>query len=320
MAAHNEEEYVRSAVESVLGQSLPHFELLIIDDASTDNTASILADFHDPRIRIFRNEKCQGLTRSLIKGMAEARGAFIARLDADDLAMPERLEKQLAEFRNTPALGLVGSNCWMIDANGNRIGSRRMPPTDLAIRWRSIIDAPFLHPAIMFRVEAYKEAGGYDPSIEVEAAEDFDLWTRMLRVTQARNLSSKLIAYRMRRGSVSDRNRQRQLTSHDRIMQRTLAELMPGHGISTESLQLLRALYAGGSPPVPPDAIAPLVMEYWSLLQAFYVKHTDMPGWGPLVRYEWMRGVRRLLRAPRGRTTRQAWRTICTPKLACARP
>ena len=317
MAAHNEEAYVRGAVESILHQSFQQFELIVIDDASTDETAHILAGYRDSRMRVFRNETCQGLTKSLIKGMQEARGAFVARLDADDLAMPQRLEKQLAAFRKAPELGIVGSNCWVIDASGKRVGSRRVPLTDLAIRWRSLIDTPFFHPAVMFRAEVYKRAGGYDPSLQT--AQDYDLWTRMLRFTQARNLSRRLIAYRVRQGSVSDKRRTQQLANHDRISQHTLTELMPGHVIPPERHQLLRALYAGGPPTVPPGEIASLVMEYWSLLQEFYASHAGQPGWGTLLMQEWMRNAYRLQRAPWEKETRKAWRMISAPHLAALR-
>ncbi len=310
MAAHNEEAYVRASVESVLGQSFRNFELIIVDDASTDNTSRILASFTDPRIRIIRNTTCQGLTKSLIKGIEHAQGAFIARLDADDLAMYRRLEIQAELLSTLPEVGLVGSNCCIIDVNGRRIGSRRMPPTDLAIRWCSVFDTPFLHPSVMFRLETYKDAGGYDPSENVEAAEDFDLWVRMLQVTQARNLSSKLISYRVRQGSVSNRNRQRQLISHDHIVERTITELMPNHGISAERLKLLRALFAGGEPHPAPSEIATLVTDYWTLLARFRTRYATLPGWRALLARERLRCVRRLLKAAPGEARRRAWTRI----------
>jgi glycosyltransferase involved in cell wall biosynthesis len=313
MAAHNEERYVGEAIQSVLRQTLPDFELIVIDDGSTDGTSACLRAFRDPRIRPLRNVSSLGLTRSLIIGMREARSELIARLDADDLAMPRRLEKQVATFHNAPDIGVVGSNCWLIDAKGNRTGARQMPPTDLAIRWRSMLDNPFIHPAVMFRANVYEQAGGYDPS--VETAQDYDLWVRMLSITQARNFPQRLIAYRIRPSSITDGRRQQQLANHDQVSWRTLTEVLPGHDLPFKRHRLLRALYAGGPPPVPRETIPLLVKAYWSLLEAFQTRYAGLPGWGQLLRYEWMRNAYRLQRAPWGKDTRAAWRMICAPQI-----
>lgn len=311
MAAHNEEAYVSAAVGSVLGQTFAAFELVLVDDASTDGTAAILRDIRDKRVRIVRNATRQGLTRSLIVGMKAARAALIARQDADDLSMPHRLEKQVAAFSADSALGLVGSSCDVIDDAGRHHRARRMPPTDLEIRWHSLLDNPFVHSSVMFRAEVYAQAGGYDAGFCT--TQDYDLWRRMLHVTKARNIARRLTVYRQRPNAVSSRNRTEQLANHDHVSRQALVDAGLGNVLSAQRLPQLRRLFAGGDPAPAAAEIATLVRDYWTLLSRFHARHAALPGWRALLWRERLRCARRLLAAPPGTTGRQAWSTILRP-------
>ena len=118
MSVYNGEQFVAQSIESVLRQTFPGFELLIVNDASTDRTREIVTSFRDPRIRIVDNPSNVGLTRSLNRGLALARGRFVARQDADDLSLPTRLAEQLAFMRANPGVALVGTQARVMDARG----------------------------------------------------------------------------------------------------------------------------------------------------------------------------------------------------------
>lgn len=311
MAAHNEERHVGAAIRSVLRQTLPDFELIVIDDGSTDGTSACLRAFRDPRIRLLRNVNSLGLTRSLIFGMREARSELIARLDADDLAMPRRLENQVAYLRSSPGVGLLGSHCSCIDANDLPCGSRRMPIGDLAIRWRGLLDNPFIHSSVMFRATVYAQADGYDANYAT--AQDYDLWMRMLRFTHAHNMPRRLVSLRLRKDAISETRRQQQLENHDRVSRRALAELFPQLPPPPRKQKLLRELFAGGPSPVPPSVIPQVVEAYWEYLTAFHARHSDHKGWPALLARERLRCLHRLARAPFGATGFRVLRRVLRP-------
>lgn len=127
MAAYNAERFLPAAIDSILNQSFSEFELLIINDGSTDASGDIISSYRDDRIRCVTNEKNLNLCLSLAKGVMLARGDFIARMDADDIAHPTRLEKQLTAMWAQPDLDLLGTNVRWIDENDKVIGSRLKP-------------------------------------------------------------------------------------------------------------------------------------------------------------------------------------------------
>ena len=127
MSVYNGERYLNEAIDSILAQTFTDFEFLIIDDASTDSTPKILHSYDDPRIRIVTNEENLGLTKSLNKGLALAQGEYIARMDADDISLPERLMMQLNFLIDNKTVPLVGSGAIMIDEDGKSIGKMNLP-------------------------------------------------------------------------------------------------------------------------------------------------------------------------------------------------
>lgn len=317
MTAHNEENYVGEAVQSLLIQTFSDFELIVVDDASTDATSARLREFSDPRIKAIHNTSCLGLTRSLLVGMNAVRGSLVARLDADDLAEPHRLELQVAAFRANPALGLLGSQAHCIDAGGRRRGSRRVPTTDLAIRWCSLLDNPFLHSAVMFRTDLYEKAGGYNP--DFATAQDYDLWRRMLPLAEVANLPGKLISYRTRPGAITERRRKQQLDNHDRVSNAILAD-GGFHEIALKALQpSLRALFAGGIGDVEKREIPDLINVYLDLLVRFHAQHRTLPGWTPLLIRERLRCLRRLSCAPNDVNVWKARILLLSPLFICGK-
>jgi glycosyltransferase involved in cell wall biosynthesis len=192
--------YLRQAVESVLAQTFAGFELLIIEDPSAVSTAEMLAGIDDPRIRLHRNDVRLGLAQSLNVGVGLARAALIARLDADDVCLPHRLERQMTFLSSHPDVDVYGSRIIVIDENGRRIARRNLPITHDAIALRLQRTNPLSHPSVMFRKASVEAAGGYEPN---QVVEDFELWCRML-TRGARFAASEepLILYRFHPGAL----------------------------------------------------------------------------------------------------------------------
>jgi len=200
MPVHNGAPWVRDAVASILTQTLEDLELIVIDDGSTDATPEILGRVRDSRLRVERRER-SGLTRSLNRALGLARSALIARLDADDLALPERLERQRAFLAANAEVGLLGSGVREVDEAGRTAREIRPPADDRAIRRALIRRNPFVHSSVMMRRSVLERAGGYDEALPV--AQDYDLWMRMSRLTRLANLPEPLVVRRLPPGRVS---------------------------------------------------------------------------------------------------------------------
>jgi glycosyltransferase involved in cell wall biosynthesis len=200
MAVFDGASWVRAAVESLLTQTLADFEVIVIDDGSTDATPAMLAAVHDPRLRVERQER-SGLTRALVRALELARAPLVARLDADDLALPERLARQRQFLDANPQVGLLGTGSREVDFEGREVAIVRPPVDDAAIRRALIRENPFVHSSVMMRRSALERAGGYDPSFLV--AQDYDLWMRLALVTRLANLSEPLVIRRLVPGRVS---------------------------------------------------------------------------------------------------------------------
>jgi glycosyltransferase involved in cell wall biosynthesis len=221
MAVHNGAPWVQEAVKSVLEQTLADLELIVIDDGSTDATADLLAAARDDRLRVERQPR-MGLTRSLMRALTLARAPLVARLDADDLALPERLARQRDFLDAHPEIGLLGAGCREVDATGRDLALIRPPEDDRAIRRALIRRNPFVHSSVVMRRALVEEAGGYDPTFEV--AQDYDLWMRMSRLTHLANLAEPLVVRRLLPGRVSAERDSARLRAEARIRWRAVRE------------------------------------------------------------------------------------------------
>lgn len=200
MAVNNGAPWVRQAAESVLAQTAVDLELIVIDDGSTDATPEILARLDDPRVRVERRP-ASGLTRALNRAASLARAPLLARLDADDVALPERLARQRAFLDAHPEVGLLGTGAREVDADGREVAVVQPPSEDREIRRALIRRNPFVHSSVMMRQSVLARAGGYDETLPV--AQDYDLWMRMSRLTRLANLPAPLVIRRLLPGRVS---------------------------------------------------------------------------------------------------------------------
>jgi glycosyltransferase involved in cell wall biosynthesis len=202
MAVHNGDAYLRPAIDSVLAQTYRDFEFLIVNDGSTDSTDAICRSYPDPRVRVITLAANQGLSAALNIGLAETRTALVARLDADDVAAPERLARQRDIMVARPELALVGGQAVAMTPDGTAIGTVRRPLEPASILWASLFDNPFAHPTVMFRTAVVRdELGGfcadYDPF-----AQDYDLWCRVMERHPVANIPDRLIRYRAHGASI----------------------------------------------------------------------------------------------------------------------
>ena len=232
LPVYNGEKYLAEAIDSILSQTYQNFELIIINDCSSDRTPEIISSFTDERIRIINNPSNMKISRSLNKGIELAQGQFIARMDADDISLPERFQKQVAFLENYPDIGVVGSWIRRIDEKGNFINNMFRETRPETIKWDLFFGSPIAHPSVMMRAEVVRSSGGY--SIDAFGCEDYELWTRLIKITRFANLPENLLLYRIHSENVSSKYRPEQ----DRNASR-LQELVQQDYIGTENAKKL---------------------------------------------------------------------------------
>ena len=210
LAVYNGERYLRSAVDSVLGQTRADFELIAIDDGSADATPAILNEYaaRDPRVRVVSRPN-RGLTQTLNEGLELARAPYLARMDADDLCLPERFAQQAAHLDAHPDCVLVGSRVLVVDPDGLPIRHMADERTHEQIDHAHLNRGwPVVHPAVMMRTAAVRAVGGYRDAYDT--LEDLDLFLRLAEVGRLANLPDVLLHYRQHFGSVTHTRAARQ--------------------------------------------------------------------------------------------------------------
>jgi glycosyltransferase involved in cell wall biosynthesis len=221
MPARNEERYIESAVRSIFGQTFTDFELIVIDDGSTDTTRTILLRLAEEDRRLILNcRDGQGLVSALNVGVATAGGDYVARMDADDVSLPTRLERQVAELDRRPTLGVLGTRVGYIDIEGRRVSTWNVPVGGELVRWTLSFGTPLAHPSVVMRRELLGETpySGTAPH-----AEDYDLWVRLAASTELDNVPEILLERRVYGESISDLNADVQKQSGWQIQRREIA-------------------------------------------------------------------------------------------------
>jgi len=194
IAVYNGELYIKNTIQSILNQTYTNFELIIVVNCSNDSTKEILDEFDDERIKIYETNICQ-LAFNLNYALLKAKGEYIARIDADDIAMVNRLEKQL-EVLKKENYDVVGSNIQLINEDGKEIGEKKYPEFNSKIRRNIVFGSPLAHPSVMYKKDIILKYGAY---LNGKASEDYDLWLRLMRDKNIKfyNIQEKLIKYRI---------------------------------------------------------------------------------------------------------------------------
>jgi len=209
MTVFNGESHLREAIDSILNQTFRDFEFIIVDNDSTDKTGEIICSYRDPRIVYVKNTKNVGQSKALNIGIRRSRGDFIARMDADDISYPERLEKQYQYLLSHDSIAVVGAQYLAIDEEGKTILRFRLPTDPFEIRCYLIGVSELSyqcvpHPIVLIRKKALFDVGLYNEEI---ITQDYDLWVRMSRKYFFSNLKEILFKYRVRKNAQTQKSK-----------------------------------------------------------------------------------------------------------------
>ena len=207
LPAYNAAKYLAQALESLRYQTYPHFEVIAIDDGSTDNSYQILKDYAkiDPRFHAYRNSKNLNIARTLNRGLRLAKGSFIARMDADDISLPNRFKQQIKFLKKHPNVVVLGGQCKTMDTEDKLIGRKIFPIGNKQIKEALFTTNPIQHPTVMInRALLPKNFSWYNP--ELPPAEDYDLFFRLGQFGKYHNLKVFLLIYRQYLGSSTFKN------------------------------------------------------------------------------------------------------------------
>lgn len=216
--AYNAEKYVESAVRSIMTQTYKNLEILVTDDCSTDSTLEILNRLakEDCRIIVYHNEQNKGIVKTLNDLVSRANGKYIARMDADDISLPKRIEKQVAYMQKHINIMILGCNVTHIDGFGNSIFRPIIPCTSVMVKNMRYFRTCFYHPTVMFRAEIKNE---YFYEDKYQYAEDYALWLKILESHRGNNLKQRLLLYRIHGEQISQQKTEKQISVFLKIFQ-----------------------------------------------------------------------------------------------------
>jgi glycosyltransferase EpsE len=200
MGVYNQGDEVGRAIASIQQQTYPHWDLVIVDDGSSDHTGEVLHGLseQDVRLKVLRNPRNLGLAASLNRALSSAAGQLIARMDSDDVSFPERLSRQVAFLADHPEVDVLGAGAIEVDCKGRVLGAIKQRELHVDLAANIYRENPFIHPTVMARARFFAELGGYNE--KSRRAEDYDLWLRGYRCFRYHNLQTPLIYYRRNRG------------------------------------------------------------------------------------------------------------------------
>jgi len=209
IATYNRGRYIREAIDSVLAQSFKNWELVVVDDGSTDNTKQVVAPYlKDSRIKYFKNETNKNISFTRNRALALSQGEFIAILDSDDVWNDiDKLAKQLAFLRKNTEYALIGTNAVAIDPAGKPLRDLNVPLSDTEIRRVILSKNVIFHSSVMYRKNLVEDLGVYN--LALNGIEDYDLWLRLGKSHKLANLSDQSLLYRVHGGNISLTNRLR---------------------------------------------------------------------------------------------------------------
>jgi len=237
LPVYNCEDHIAEAIESILNQTFTNFEFIIVNDASTDNTYKILEKYKniDSRIRIITNKQNLKQTKSATIACQNSQGTYLARMDADDIALPKRLEKQYRFLEENPSYGIVGSWTDTIIENGNVVGQWKTSENNDVLIWDQLFGVGFAHSSVMMRRNLVEQVGYY----QTIQSEDYDLWSKISQISKIANIPEVLQQKRVWGGQLALRVVQKNLECHLQIMKSNMEFLLQDRSIDPDLIDII---------------------------------------------------------------------------------
>ncbi len=251
MPVYNSGQYLAAAVKSILDQTVNDFEFIIIDDASTDNSLELMQKFKDQRIVYLKNNSNMGVAETLNRGMQIARGKFIARMDADDISLRQRFQKQIGFFNHHPGTDVLGTWVQCIDEKNKPLSVIQPPLSHASITWNLLFGNCLDHASVMFRNHLLKKTGGY--SVKALHYEDYDLWARVSHLAKLANLGQILLHKRIHSQAIASRFIAEQNQCRIKIIKKLLTRLLKRQILSQE-LKAIDCINKRREPILPEEA------------------------------------------------------------------
>ncbi len=275
MAVYNGEQFLQEAIDSILGQSFTEFEFIIVDDGSEDQSNSILQKIRDTRVVLVKNPSNMGQSTALNKAIKLSKGKYIARCDADDISLENRLFEQFTFMDSNSHIGITGTGYTEIDEKGNEGKTFIYPQNKVEIKWKTLFGPVFPHPTVMIRSELIERFSPfYNESYQT--TQDYELWSRLLEYTKGTNLPKPLVKYRRHGKAVSTKKIEMQDENRLRISAKGIAKLLPGRSISIRTAKLCNELRIGNLSLIK-DTIKPLdFVHFKELIQAFIKENSSV--------------------------------------------
>lgn len=248
MPVYNAERYLALAIESVLSQTYTDFELVIVNDGSTDSSKRIISAFTDDRIRYLENEGNKGIVYTRNRLIEEAKGKYIAWLDSDDVALENRLKVQHRFLEQHPDYDICGSYAKKVDESGRVTGSIKLFSKDIDVRCNLLFTNSLITSSVMGRIETFRK-NFFNPTFTV--TEDYDLWCRISKIGKLKNIPKYLIHYRWHNTNISKEKQALMIEMSQRVNSRELKEI--GIAMSPEELELHSSLFSKNFDNTPGD-------------------------------------------------------------------
>ncbi len=223
MPVYNGEKYLREAIDSILNQTFSDFEFIIINDCSADSTEQIIMSYTDDRIVYVKNEKNMGVAESLNRGIDLAKGEYIARMDADDISLPERFEKQVKFMDKHTDIGVCGSNIFLFNEDGILREHTFLSEYE-DIKVGMLFGCSFAHPSVIIRKSVLKE-NNFKYNSQFEKTEDYELWGRLAEVCKLYNINEFMLKYRIHKNQVTSKITEREDKNCRFIQERLLGKI-----------------------------------------------------------------------------------------------
>lgn len=233
MSVYNCEKYLAQSIESILNQTFTDFEFIIVNDGSVDNTLSIIKHYAQRDTRItFISQKNRGLPFALNQGIAASKGKYTARMDADDISLPRRLQVQHELLESNPEVGVCGGSAYLFNKVPNKKNLMSHPQKHKDLKVKLLFSVCFIHPTVMIRSDILKSLP-YIYNVEFKNSQDYELWSRLVEITNFFNLKEPLIHYRRDSDSITSKTANSGMSNRFPLVKKTQEKQLSKIGLVT---------------------------------------------------------------------------------------